>query len=101
VVAEHVQELRRTPFAELLARASTGPEVEQLRGPSGERLLRRTTVQRHVRGGQEELWVTVQVLRESRFGRLDPLAEQAVHVPSDEPTGEHLLAGDGGWSGAP
>lgn len=70
--------------------------MQELTDLSGERLVRRTTVRRFERGGQEELRVTVRVDDGSRLGRLDPLAEDAViATPDGQVVGDSTLASVG------
>ncbi len=96
LVAERLHALRHVPYDDLVRRAARPAEVEEVRGTSGERLRRRTTVARHTRGGQEELRVTVQVTRGSWLGRLNPLAEEAVlATPDGEMVGEYTMASEG------
>jgi hypothetical protein len=95
--AARVHDLRHTPYAELRDAARRPPDVEQVRGPSGEAFERRTSIRRFTRGGQEELRIAVRVTSgRSWRSRLDPLAEEVVlATPDGEMTGEHTLASAG------
>jgi hypothetical protein len=80
---ERLHALRRCPYAALRERADRVAEVEEVTGPTGERLERRTSVKRLWRGGAEELAVCVQVRAPTLLGRLSPLAEELVIATPD------------------
>jgi len=89
LVAERLHELRQLPFAALASRAH---EVEEVSGTEGRRYQRVTSIKR--RG--EDLRILVQVRKPSRFGRLNPLAEEMViATPEGEMVGEYTLASEG------
>ncbi len=91
-----IHELRQLSFAELRRRAAGDAEVELLPGLSGGRYRRRTAIGRYTRGGEEELRITVQVMRPTWLGRLNPLAEHLIiATPDGEMTGEYTMASEG------
>jgi hypothetical protein len=96
LAAERLHDLRQLPYARLRDRADRDAEIEQVAGLSGDAFRRRTAVKHFVRGGEEELRVTIQVTRASPLGWLCPLAEEVVTATSDgEMVGDYTLAGEG------
>ncbi|MBV9335391.1 MAG: hypothetical protein JO262_00975 [Solirubrobacterales bacterium] len=96
LLTERLHDLRHAGYEELLRRADSDTEVEDVTGLDGKRYQRRTSVKRVSRGSAEELRVHVSVVRRGRLARLNPLAEQVLlATPDGEMVGEYTLASEG------
>lgn len=92
LAVERLHELRQRSYEQLEGEART----EEVTGLSGEPYRRRTSVQAGTRGGEEELRVTVAVMKPSWLGGLNPLAQLTViATPDGEMVGDYTLASEG------
>jgi hypothetical protein len=95
LATERIHELRQRPYDELKGEAG-GTHDEELTALSGERYRRRTTIRLGTRGGSEELRIKVQVMRPSRYGALNPLAEIVILATADGAmVGDYTMASEG------